>query len=87
MAYQITFAPLARRQIKKLTRDVQSRVLERIEELKAEPRPVGVKKLADEEEDLYRIRVGDYRVIYQIHDRELIVLIVKVGPRRDIYNR
>ena len=51
-----------------------------------EPRPHGVRKLSGEEE-LYRIRVGDYRVIYAIEDDALIVLVVAVGDRRDIYRR
>ncbi len=86
MAYQVEFAPLARRQIRKLPRDIQGRILERVEGLATDPRPPGVKKLADDE-DFYRIRVGDYRVVYQIHDRKLIVLIVKVGHRREVYTR
>ena len=85
MTYRVEFSPLARRQIKKLSREAQKRIIERIEELAANPRPVGVKKLVGEE-SLYRVRVGDYRTLYQIRDRELIVLIVKVGHRREIYS-
>jgi mRNA interferase RelE/StbE len=79
------FAPLARRQIKKLSREVQERIIERIEDLASNPRPAGVKKLVNEE-NLYRLRVGEYRAVYQIRDRELIVLIVKVGHRREVYS-
>ena len=86
MRYRVEFAPPAQRQIRKLSREIQKRVFQRIAELGADPRPVGVKKLADEE-NLYRVRLGDYRIVYQIRDRELVVLIVKVGHRREIYNR
>ena len=85
MTYRIEFTPLARRQIKKLPREVQKRIIERVEELASNPRPAGVKKLVSGE-NLYRVRVGEYRAIYQIRDRELIVVIVKVGHRREIYS-
>mgnify|MGYP001580816136 FL=1 len=52
--------------------------------LAATPRPKGVKKLTGTD-DLYRIRVGDYRIVYQIHDDRLIVLVVRIGHRRDVY--
>jgi mRNA interferase RelE/StbE len=52
--------------------------------LAANPRPQGVKKLAGED-DLYRIREGDYRIICTIHDKELIVLVVKNDDRKEIY--
>jgi mRNA interferase RelE/StbE len=51
--------------------------------LEITPRPEGVKKL-EGEKDLYRLRVGDYRIIYTIRDRELIVLVLKVGHRREV---
>lgn len=86
MKYRVEFAPLARRHIRKLTQGIQRRILDGIEELGSHPRPAGVKKFADEE-DLFRIRVGDYRVVYQIRDRELLILIVKVGHRREVYTR
>jgi len=49
-----------------------------------EPRPVGVRKLAGADE-AYRIRIGQYRVIYQIDDRAILVLVLKVGNRKDVY--
>ena len=61
------------------------RIIERVEELASNPRPAGVKKLVSED-NLYRVRVGEYRAVYQIRDRELIVLIVKVGHRREVYS-
>jgi mRNA interferase RelE/StbE len=82
MQYRIEFAPLAQRQFKKLDRVVQNRLLQRIETLSSNPRPPGVKKLTDEE-NLYRIRIGEYRVIYQIRDWVLTVAVVKIGHRRE----
>jgi len=58
----------------------------KIDGLRVNPRPNGSKKL-NKEDPLYRIRVGDYRVVYQIQDKILLVLILKVGHRRDIYRR
>ena len=84
MAYSVEFTPLAARQIRKMSRDVQKRIIDRIEELQEDPRPHGVKKLTDLEA-LYRVGVGDYRIIYQIRDKALVVLIVKVGHRREVY--
>jgi mRNA interferase RelE/StbE len=84
VAYQIEFAPHAYRQFKKPKRDTQLLLLAKIEGLSTNPRPAGVKKLASVE-NLYRIRVGDYRVVYEIRDRALIIVVVKVGHRRDVY--
>ncbi|MDJ0899633.1 MAG: type II toxin-antitoxin system RelE/ParE family toxin [Xenococcus sp. MO_188.B8] len=56
----------------------------KIDALATEPRPEGVVKLKGEE-NLYRIRVGDYRVIYNVQDDRLLVLVVKVGHRGDVY--
>ena len=85
MYYKVEFAPLAHRQLRKLERAIQIRLLQRIETLSTNPRPSGVKKLAAEA-DLYRIRIGEYRVVYQIRDRDLLILIVKIGHRREIYS-
>ncbi len=62
----------------------QSRVVEAIESLERNARPSGVVKLSGSD-DLYRVRAGDYRIVYQIEDAKLIVLIIKVGHRRDVY--
>jgi mRNA interferase RelE/StbE len=85
LIYRVELAPLAQRQLKKLERESQRRLIGRLETLSSNPRPSGVKKLTDEN-NLYRIRIGEYRVIYQIRDRELIVLIVKIGHRSEVYS-
>ena len=84
MAYSILLAPPAERQLMSLTDSVQKRIVKRLKSLRENPRPQGVKKLAGEE-DLYRIREGNYRIIYTIQDKELIVLVVKVGDRKEVY--
>ena len=82
--YQIEFAPAAKRQIKKLPRNIQKIIIERAEKLQMNPRPSGVKKLVGQH-SLYRIALGDYRVIYKVDDNVLLVLIVKIGNRKDVY--
>lgn len=84
MAYSILLAPPAERQLKALADPIQKRIIKRLRALKEHPRPQGVKKLAGKD-DLYRIREGNHRIIYSIRDRELIVLVVKIGDRKEIY--
>lgn len=85
MAYRITYLPKAEKAIAKLPRHVQTRVLERIAKLADDPRPSGSIKLTDSV--LYRLRVGDYRILYTIDDGKLIVLIVDVDDRKNVYRR
>jgi len=84
MAYSILLAPPAERQLKALAEQVQRRIVRRLKSLRQNPRPQGVKKLAGED-DLYRVREGDYRIIYTIRDKKLIVLVLKIGDRKEIY--
>jgi mRNA interferase RelE/StbE len=84
VAYQVEISPAARRRIKKLKKAAQKRIVACIEALGGDPRPAGVKKLSGVE-DLYRVREGDYRIIYQVQDEILLVLVLKVGHRRDVY--
>jgi mRNA interferase RelE/StbE len=84
MAYQIAFSRRANRELSELPTQIRLRLRPRIEALSLNPRPVGSKKLAGRE-DLWRVRVGDYRVVYEVHDRILYVLIVRLAHRRDVY--
>ena len=63
--------------------NVQTRIIKSLRKLEENPRPPGIQKL--KEEDAYRLRVGDYRVIYEIHDKVLLVLVVSVGHCREVY--
>jgi mRNA interferase RelE/StbE len=84
--YAVRISPAAQRQFRSLPTAVQDRIQPRIDALAQDPRPPGVKKLAAEAE-LYRIRIGDYRVIYAIQDDGLIVTVQVVGHRSDVYRR
>ncbi|MGH3625530.1 MAG: type II toxin-antitoxin system RelE family toxin [Sciscionella sp.] len=70
--------------MRKLPRDASARIKAATEALREEPRPVGAKALKGEH-GVLRIRVGDYRVSYEIHDGELLVLVVQVAHRREVY--
>ncbi|VEP17086.1 hypothetical protein H1P_5470002 [Hyella patelloides LEGE 07179] len=67
-----------------MPKNIQRKIIEIIELLALEPRPVGVVKLSATE-NLYRVRTGDYRIIYKIQDKFLLIVITKVGHRRDVY--
>ena len=84
MTYKVEITPAAKRQIKKLIQSVQLAIVERLEQLAENPRPPGVLKMQGAE-SLYRIRVGDYRIIYEIQDQTLLIAVVKVGHRGDVY--
>ncbi len=86
MAYTIVFAPRAEKDFKKLDKPIQKQLRPKIDALAKNPRHHGAEKLAGED-DLYRIRSGDYRIVYQIQDKQLVVLLVKIGHRREIYQR
>jgi mRNA interferase RelE/StbE len=82
--YQLQLLPTAQRELLKLPAKIRVRVTDAIRSLQAIPRPAGCRKLAGNA-DYYRIRVGDYRVLYEIRDRVLLVLVIKVGHRREVY--
>jgi mRNA interferase RelE/StbE len=83
-AYSIQILPSAERAIANLDGTQRRRIGAKIDTLATNPRPAGVKKLKGED-DLWRMRVGDYRVVYEIRDRHLVVLVVTVGHRREVY--
>ncbi|MHB8646936.1 MAG: type II toxin-antitoxin system RelE family toxin [Thermomicrobiales bacterium] len=84
MPYEVRFSSAAERHISKLPQAVRPLIVARAEALADGPRPHGVEKMSGEE-NAYRIRVGDYRIIYEIHDAVLIVVVVRVGHRREVY--
>lgn len=84
MSYQIEFTKVASKQFNKLPEDIKRLFALKVQGLATQPRLNGVKKL-ESEDDFYRIKVGDYRVIYQIFDDVLLVSVVKVGHRSDVY--
>ncbi|NOZ41115.1 MAG: type II toxin-antitoxin system RelE/ParE family toxin [Planctomycetes bacterium] len=86
MRYKVQIAPAANRQLKKFSRDAQKRLRVGIDSLADDPRPPGVKKLIGAEA-LWRIRIGDYRVVYEIQDAKLLVLVLRIAHRKDIYRK
>jgi len=83
-SYRIEFTRSAERDLRRLDRSMLARVMAAIDALADEPRPSGVKKLVGSEHT-YRIRVGDYRVVYSIEDRLLLLLVQRVRHRGDVY--
>lgn len=84
MSYRIDIAAPAQRQLRKLDPQARRRVQAAIELLSEEPRPPAAKMLANSD-GAWRVRVGDYRVIYDIEDDLLVVLVLAAGHRREIY--
>ncbi len=85
MRYEVRFKPSAAKELAKLPKEIQRRLSPRIDALAANPWPAGAEKLSGL--DAWRIRVGDYRVVYAVEDRLLVVLVVHVGNRREIYRQ
>ncbi len=84
MRYTVQLRPSAFKSFKNLPRKEQIRIAAAIESLAEDPRPAGVKKLAAEE-DIWRIRIGQYRVIYQIEQGKLLILVLKIRHRKEVY--
>ena len=82
--YRVVVARRAITSIARLPRQDQQRIRATIDLLADEPRPPGCVALAGEE-SVYRVRVGDYRILYEVIDAELVIQVVRVGHRRDIY--
>jgi mRNA interferase RelE/StbE len=83
--YTIRFKQSAIKELDRFQKPVVKKIATAIDKLGENPRPSRVKKLSGSNEDLYRIRVGDYRIVYVIEDIVRIVEIRKIGHRRDIY--
>ena len=83
-SYLVTFAASARKELKDLPPDVIARLLPKIRELARNPRPTGCKKLQGYK-NRWRIRAGDYRVVYAINDTEKSVDITRIAHRKDVY--
>jgi mRNA interferase RelE/StbE len=82
--YRIEFLKTAQKELRKLPKEIQQRIAAKIDSLLADPYPPESKKLTNGN-GRFRIRIGDYRVIYRIEEDKLIILIIKIGHRRDIY--
>ena len=83
--YTVRFKASADKAMRKLPHQIQERIALAVKALREDPRPRGCKKLKGAD-DLWRIRVGEYRVVYTIRDDELLVLVVRVAHRKDVYD-
>jgi len=86
MIYEVTLAPAAARQLRKFDPQVRRRVQAVIELLADDPRPPAATRLVGGAGE-WRVRTGDYRIIYEIEENRLLVLVLNVGHRREIYQR
>ena len=82
--YRIEISATAEKQIRKLRSADQLRVLRAIRDLASEPRPQGVRKLQGYD-DVFRLRVGTFRILYSLESRRLLIIVLKVGHRKDTY--
>lgn len=83
MTYRLFLLPRAQKELARLPTDAYERIRTAIRALAEEPRPPGCRKLSGR--DGWRIRVGDYRVLYEIEDASKVVTVLQVGHRRDVY--
>jgi mRNA interferase RelE/StbE len=82
-SYRLLVKASAARELEALPRRDRIRVVGRIARLADDPRPAGCEKLSGHEQ--YRVRQGDYRILYEVSDAEVVVIVIKVGHRRDVY--
>ena len=85
--YRVELSPAAVRQLRRLDAGARGRVQAVIELLADDPRPPAAKPLAGQPAGTLRVRTGDYRVVYEVHDDRLVVLVLAVGHRSSIYRR
>jgi mRNA interferase RelE/StbE len=81
--YAVEFLPSAARELSKLEPAVRRRLARRIDRLSQDPRADAVKLRGAE--DVWRARIGDYRILYQVQDDRLLILVIRIGHRRDVY--
>ena len=81
--YKIYIKPTAIKELQKIPKRDVNRIIDKIRSLSSNPRPTGCEKLSADEK--YRIRQGRYRIVFSIEDNQLIVLVIKIGHRKDVY--
>jgi mRNA interferase RelE/StbE len=84
VTYTVELGPV-RKDLRALDDKTRRRIFRAVMALEVNPRPPGAKKLSGEKSELWRVRVGDYRILYSIEEARLVVLVVKVGHRREVY--
>jgi len=87
MEYTIELSNAAKRDLKKIkNKKIAQKIVDKIKTLSSDPHPKGVKKIRGKV-DLYRIRIVDHRVIYTVKGTELLILVLKIGSRKDVYKK
>ena len=81
--FEVVFKQSVTKDLRQIPKKDVTRILNRIKKLSIEPRPTGVEKLSGQ--DRYRVRQGAYRILYEILNNELVVVVIKIGHRRDVY--
>ena len=84
-SYSVLITKSAAKELERVPTKDRNRIVTRIAALADNPRPTGAEKLSGE--DKYRVRQGNYRILYEIVDSELIVTVVRIGDRREVYRR
>lgn len=82
-SYRLLIKPSAAKELEGLPRKDRGRVVARMQRLSDQPRPPGCEKLTGH--DLFRVRQGKYRILYEVQDQDLVVTVFKIGHRRDVY--
>ena len=82
-SYKLLIKPSAAKELEALPKKDRQRIVTKIHSLSVEPRPLGCEKLSGH--DLYRVRQGNYRILYTVHDTDLLVVIITIGHRREVY--
>lgn len=82
----VRYTATAAKQIRKLDKSAQARILRTVEILREAPRPPASKQLVSGDGER-RIRTGDYRIVYEVYDEELVVLVIRGGHRREVYRQ
>lgn len=83
--YEVLYRPSVAKDLSGLPKSDVRRILAKAESLREDPRPPGAQKLTDEEK--YRLRQGNYRILYTVDDRRVLVEVVKIGHRKDVYRK
>jgi mRNA interferase RelE/StbE len=84
MPYELIIKPTAEKSLDKLPHPIRGRIVDALKQLRDNPRPTQSVKLTGDE-NLWRIRIGNYRMVYEIHDAKLVVLVLRVAHRKDVY--
>lgn len=85
--YKIEYAPRIEDQLKIIPKDIRKKIIERIDKLSNNPKPHGVEPLDSSDDGLFRIRQGDYRIVYAIENKPLLILVVRIVHRKEVYRK